>query len=135
MNKAIVLFLVTAFISINSYSQTYPNNEDGQYEDMLTPAYYLAPNGDAFRNEVNKFVHFARIGSFQHPLEDSIGQMPSFTINRGFGDGIGPGGTAQHHPAIDLHVGSGNTNVTMYAAMMVTSIQLGTHQNIGIIYH
>ena len=107
----IVLFIGT------TYSQTiYPNNEDGEFEDMLTPAYYLAGNGDPFRNEINKFVHFARLGSCQHPFENQAGEIPAYAINREFGDGLGPGGTAQHHPAIDLHVGNGNTLVNMYAA-------------------
>ncbi len=83
---------------------------------MLTPAYYPAPDGDTFRNEINKFVHFARLVPFQHPLEDSVGQIPSYIIKRAFGDGIGLNGTAQHHPAIDLHVENGNTLVNMYAA-------------------
>ena len=111
-----ILLILGLFISINSFSQTYPNNEIGQYEDMLTPEYYLTLNGYPFRNEVNMFVHFARLSSFHHPLEDSIGQMPQFTINRGFGDGIGAGGTSQHHPAIDLHIGNSDSLVNLYAA-------------------
>jgi len=116
MYKTIIIILGLTLISTKSFSQTYSNNEDGQYEDMLTPAYYLAPNGDNFRNGINMFVHFARTEPFQHPLEDSVGHLPLFTINRGFCDGIGPGGTAQHHPAIDLHLENGNTQVNMYAA-------------------
>jgi len=102
------------FLLFNSYSQ-YANNEDGQYEDMLTPEYYNTPNGGTFRREVNKFVHFARQLPFQHPLEDSLGQTPTYTINRSFGDGIGPGRTGSHHPAIDYYIGN-STKVNMYAA-------------------
>ena len=95
---------------------TYPDNEDGEFEDMLTPAYYYAPSGDAFRNEINLFVHFARLESFQHPLDDGTGTMPSNEIRRGFGDGLGPGGTTQHHPALDFHIGSAETSVNLYAS-------------------
>ncbi len=93
----------------------YENNESGLYQDFLTP-YYYSSNNESFRTEINKFIHFARLTEFQHPIEDSVAQMPSYSINRGFGDGIGPGGTAQHHPAIDLHIENGDTNVVMYAA-------------------
>jgi len=113
MKRAIVLFGLF-FLMFNIYGQ-YPNNEDGQCEDMLTPEYYDTPNGGAFRLEVNKFVHFVRQLPFQHPFEDSLGQIPTYTIGRGFGDGIGPGGTGSHHPAFDYYVGS-STEVNMYAA-------------------
>lgn len=93
-NIILTFFGIILFLNV-SYSQiTYPNNEDGRFEDMLTPAYYNAPNGDAFRNEINMFVHFARLMPFQHPLEDIKEEMPSYSIKRGFGDGIGPGGNA-----------------------------------------
>jgi murein DD-endopeptidase MepM/ murein hydrolase activator NlpD len=113
MKRAIILYGLF-FIVFNSYGQ-YPNNEDGQYEDMLTPEYYNTPNGGTFRLEVNKFVHFARQQPFQHPFEDSLGQIPTHTIGRSFGDGLGPGGTGSHHPAFDYYVGS-STQVNMYAA-------------------
>ena len=111
-----IIFGILLFIGKSHSQTTYPNNEDSQYEDMLTPKYYLTGNGEPFRNEINMFVHFARLDSFYHPLEDSTGQMPQYTIHRGFGDGIGLGGTSQHHPAIDLHVENAATNVEMYAA-------------------
>ena len=113
MKRAIILYGLF-FIVFNSYGQ-YPNNEDGQYEDMLTPEYYNTPNGGAFRLEVNKFVNFSRQLPFQHPFEDSLGQIPTHTIGRGFGDGIGPGGTGSHHPAFDYYF-NGSTQVNMYAA-------------------
>lgn len=113
MKRAIILFGLI-FLMFNSNGQ-FPNNEDGQYEDMLTPEYYNTPNGGAFRLEVNKFVHFARQLPFQHPFEDSLGHTPTYIINRSFGDGIGPGGTGSHHPAFDYYVSS-STQVNMYAA-------------------
>ena len=116
MKKIITLILVSILIASNTYTQTYPNNEDGDYEDMLTPEYYLTGNNEPFRNEINTFVHFARLDSFQHPFEDSAGQRPIYSMHRGFGDGIGLNGTSQHHPAIDLHIENGATNVFMYAA-------------------
>ena len=117
MKKTLILTLVISFFSGSLFAQTtYPNNEDGMYEDMLTPAYYLAENDDPFRNEINKFVHFARLGVFHHPFEDQTGQIPQYETHRAFGDGIGLGGTSQHHPAADYHVGNGDTNVNIYAA-------------------
>ncbi len=113
MRQLILLFVVMA-LSINSYAQ-YPNNEIGQYEDMLTPEYYNTANGGVFRIELNKFVHFARQLPFQHPFEDSLAQIPTYTINRSFGDGIGPGGTGSHHPAFDYYIAN-STQVNMYAA-------------------
>ncbi len=97
---------------------SYPDNEDGSFEDMLTPQYYKSSSGHPFRNEVNKFVHFARMEQFRHPLEDAAGQKPRFAIplHGQFGAGKGPGGTTQHHPAIDCHVASNATDVTLYAA-------------------
>lgn len=112
--KSAIILLGLIFLMFNSYAQ-YPNNEEGQYEDILTPEYYNTQNGGAFRLEVNKFVHFAREFPFQHPFEDSLGQIPTYTINRSFGDGIGPGGTGSHHPATDYYV-SNSTQVNMYAA-------------------
>jgi murein DD-endopeptidase MepM/ murein hydrolase activator NlpD len=113
MKRAFILSGLTLLMFI-SYGQ-YPNNEDGQYEDMLTPEYYNTPIGGSFRLEVNKFVHFARQQPFQHPFKDSLGQIPTYTTGRSFGEGLGPGGTGSHHPAFDYYVGS-STQVNMYAA-------------------
>jgi murein DD-endopeptidase MepM/ murein hydrolase activator NlpD len=116
MNRAIIIITGALLFSINSFSQTYQDNENGQYEDMLTPEYYNSSNGSAFREEVNRFVHFARQTAFQHPLEDASGQIPTYSINRGFGDGIGPGGQGSHHPAIDYYIENASTLVDLYAA-------------------
>ncbi len=113
MRKSTFLIGIVVLV-INVYAQ-YPNNEDGQFEDMLTPEYYDTPYEGEFRLELNKFVHFSRKIPFQHPLEGSSGQIPTNTINRSFGDGIGPGGTGSHHPAFDYFVGN-LTKVNMYAA-------------------
>jgi murein DD-endopeptidase MepM/ murein hydrolase activator NlpD len=109
-----MVLLGLVFLVFISYGQ-YPNNEEGQYEDMLTPEYYNTANGGAFRLEVNKFVHFARQLPFQHPFEDSLGQIPGYNVQRSFGDGIGPGGTGSHHPAFDYYLRR-STQVNMYAA-------------------
>ena len=118
--KNIIITLCGLFIFTSiSYSQTkYPNNEDGPFEDMLTPQYYLSASGDTFREKANEFAYFARIGPFHHPLEDLTGQIPQFSIPPmgEFGAGKGPTGTEQHHAAMDLHVENRKTNVTMYAA-------------------
>lgn len=118
----VLFILVGLMISISqAYAQTYPNNETGQYEDMLTPEYYNTPNGGTFRNEINKFVHFARLTPFQHPL----GQI-TYTNARGFGDGIGLNNASQHHNALDMHVGNNDSNVVLFASIEGT---VSTYRN------
>lgn len=116
MKHTIFLILIILLTSTNIWSQPYPNNEDGLYEDFLTPVYYNTPLEGDFRLETNKFVHFVRQIPFQSPLQDSLGQTPEFNIKRGFGAGIGPGGTGSHHPANDYHVENGDSLVDLYAA-------------------
>ncbi len=117
MKPTIVIIIGIILFIGKAYSQTsYPNNEDGEYEDMLAPEYYLSENDAPIRNEINTFIHFARLKSFHHPFKDSVGQVPQYVIRRKFGDGLGPDGTAQHHPAIDYHVGNRETFVNMYSA-------------------
>lgn len=119
MKESIITVIGIILLFSPAYSQsTYPNNEDGQYEDMLTPNYYLSDNDDPLRSEINMFVHFARLESFLHPLENPLGQKPQYTVPsyRIFGAALGPTGTSQHHPAIDLHIGNHETNVNLYAA-------------------
>jgi len=115
MKKAF-LFIGLLVLIIKSYGQ-YPNNEDGQYQDMLTPEYYNTSNGSVFKEEENKYVHFARLIPFKHPLEDNLEIIPSYVITRGFGEGIGTGGTVQHHAAIDMRVGNFEEDVIMYASI------------------
>lgn len=91
----------------------YELNENGTYPDFLTPNYYNT-NEIGLRNEINKFFHFARLENYQHPFEDSNGGIIPYSTHREFGDGIGMGGTSQHHPANDLHP-SNPTDVTLYA--------------------
>ena len=112
----IICFLV--LVSTLSSQTIFPDNKDGQFEDMLTPLFYLSSSGDPFRETVNKFVFYARTAPFLHPLQDSIGTIADYSIprNGAFGAGKGPTGTEQHHAATDLHVGNHQTNVTMYAA-------------------
>ncbi len=117
MKQTIVIIIVILLFISNTYSQTtYPDNEKGEYEDMLTPKYYLSENSALIRDEINMFIHFAQLESLHHPFEDSVGQIPQYNIHRKFGDGLGPDGTAQHHPAIDYHVGNRETFVNIYAA-------------------
>ena len=113
---SIVFYAVLILGKTLTAQTTYPNNEDGQYEDMLTPQYYHSANGEAFRHEINKFIHFSRLESFRHPLADSSWQIPNYDIHRDFGDNIGPNIAVQHHPAIDLHFDNRETNVNFYAA-------------------
>jgi murein DD-endopeptidase MepM/ murein hydrolase activator NlpD len=92
----------------------YEINEDGTYQDFLTPNYYDTNETD-LRNEINKFIHFAKLENYQHPFQDSNGNTASYSTNRAFGTGIGMSGTSQHHPALDLHP-SNSSDITIYAA-------------------
>jgi len=94
----------------------YEDNEDGDTQDFLTPAFYHAGSDDSFRHEVNRSVHFARKVAFRHPLEDDAQQVQGYSTGKLFGDGTGPAGTSEHHPAADLHIGSGETAVDLYAS-------------------
>jgi hypothetical protein len=116
MQRAVYILSAGLLFSIGSLAQGYPSNEEGQYEDFLTPQYYHSGESATFRNEVNEFVYFARQVPFQHPLQDSLGEIPVYTTFRGFGDGIGPGGNDSHHPAIDYYIENRATLVNLYAA-------------------
>lgn len=85
---------------------------------MLTPAYYQIDTDSSFMREVNQFIAYVQYEQFHHPLENDLGQIPDFTIPLigEFGAGKGPSGTAQHHPAVDLHVGNNETELNLYAA-------------------
>ena len=133
MNKGLFSLLVVLVLTLygcnvqrtaenaagNEIEQTelFPDNEDGEFQDMLTPGYYNSAPDSSFRNDVNRFVHYSREETFHHPLEDEMGEIPGFSVpfNGKFGAGKGPGGMGEHHPAIDLHVGYRETNVTLYA--------------------
>lgn len=93
---------------------SYEINENGLYQDFLTPNYYTIDKVD-LRFELNKFIYFARNVKYQHPFQDPNGDIASYSVNRDFGDGIGLGGTSQHHPALDLYP-TNSSNIIMYAA-------------------
>ncbi len=116
MIKSSKLFIFF-FISCASIF-AYLNNEDGMYEDMLQPAYYHVTNSNPFRTEINTFVHFARLISFNHPLQNPSGQMPEYStpLNGEFGAIKGFDPNKQHHAALDMHVGNNETAVNLYAA-------------------
>lgn len=115
MINNILIFIGAILFSINVFSQTILNNEDEQYEDMLTPQYYNTPDSGSFRLELNKFIHFARLIPFQHPFQTPSGEIPGYTIERSFGHGLGPGGTGSHHPAIDYYLNN-KDSVDLFAA-------------------
>ena len=117
MKNPILIFLVLICSSTSLPAQPdYPENEDGSYGDLLTPEYYDTPEGEPFREEVNKMVWFARQTPFHHPLADSLGNLPAYMIRRGFGDGTGFMKSTEHHPAYDFYIGNGVTDVSIYAA-------------------
>jgi hypothetical protein len=43
--------------------------------------------------------------------------MPTHTVTRYFGDGIGLNNTSQHHTAFDIHVSNNDTTVTLFASI------------------
>lgn len=114
MKMRLIILLGLMILYINGFAQ-YSNNEDGTYQDMLTPEYYNSTDSSDFRQELNAFVHYARALSYNHPFQDSLGHIAPYTIKRDFGDGIGRGGSGSHHPASDYYVGN-TTQVNMYAA-------------------
>ena len=111
----LVVFLSTFF----GLAQTdFPENEDGIFEDMLTPGYYLSEKNSDIRNEINEFIFFARQIPFHHPLADSCGNLPEnkTPVWGHVGAGKGPNRTQQHHAAIDIHVGNRETKVNLFAS-------------------
>ena len=112
----VALFLASGCSKNNAVDSS--DNEDDSYQDILTPGYYNSTKNDSFIIEVNSFLDKVRMLEFHHPLENNSGQIPSFSVpaNGEFGAGKGPTGTSEHHPATDLHIGNGETNVILYAA-------------------
>lgn len=106
------IYILGMLLISSSLLAQYPNNEEGLYQDILTPEYYHTPIGGVFREEVNKFVYFARLVPFQHPLENVSGEIPNYFVTRVFGYEID---TSQYHVAKDMRVG-GDTLVNMYAS-------------------
>jgi len=115
VSLAEAIFMMT-YIAENVFV-SYPNNEDGEFQDMLTPAYYLE-NNDPFRDEVNRFVYYARQEQFHHPLKNESSQIPDYSVSDigVFGAAKGPNQDLQYHPAVDMHVGNRETSVNLYAA-------------------
>jgi len=95
----------------------YPANESRQYQDMLTPLYYNSATGAPFRTEMDRFIYYSQTESFHHPLKNSLGQIPPFEVSsRGmFGADKGRPDPVQYHPAVDISVESGETNVNLFA--------------------
>ncbi|MFT6338405.1 MAG: hypothetical protein ACJATI_005178 [Halioglobus sp.] len=119
-NIKIAFFLFGLIVLVgHSYEQSYPNKEDYQYQDLLTLEYYDTPNGgDSFRDEVNKYVHFARQIPFLHPLANANGTFPAILVTREFGDIVGQAGNTEYHNAPDMKVvGSNDTTVTLFASI------------------
>lgn len=94
------------------------NDTRAPTDDMLTPAYYRSSGNAPFRAEVDTLIDISRKVVFHHPLRNGSGRPPRFNVPEmgRFGSGKGPGGDKQHHPAVDFHIGSGQTDVVMYAA-------------------
>jgi len=82
--------------------------------DMLTPAYY---SGE-LKKQADVFLAACHQVKMHHPLENKKGRTPDYIVpNFGkFGAGKGPTQTEQHHPATDLKVEGGETDVELYAA-------------------
>ncbi len=94
------------------------NQQDVYGLEMLTPRYYRVGAGDPFRQEVYRFVARVSEMALRHPLKRDDGHIPDYSVPTigELGAGKGPGGTAEHHTGIDLHVGGGETDVEIHAA-------------------
>lgn len=88
---------------------------DSEFEDMLTPAYYLTTSNTSFKNQLNQFITKAEQTLFSHPL-GAEEERPNFVVKSKFGDEKGAGSAIQYHPAVDMYVGNLVTNVYLYAA-------------------
>jgi murein DD-endopeptidase MepM/ murein hydrolase activator NlpD len=84
------------------------------FADMLTPAYY---SGE-LKKEADIFLAVCHAVKMHHPLENKKGRMPDYTVPffGTFGAGKGPTRTGQHHPATDLKIDGGETDVELFAA-------------------
>ncbi len=82
---------------------------------MYTPAYY---KDGPLKKEVDILVEACQQRPLSHPLEDPEGIIPSYRVPAmgDFGAGKGPTRKEQHHPATDMHIGSRETSVGIYAA-------------------
>ncbi len=122
----LILVSISACSTSNSASNTIDNpdigddvvnnnSEDNNYSDMLTPSYYNSDNNNSFRVETDNFLGQVRKEEFHHPLENILGQIPSFTVPV-HGEFGAPKGTFQHHTAVDLHIEDNETEVILYAS-------------------
>jgi murein DD-endopeptidase MepM/ murein hydrolase activator NlpD len=103
---------VNAFFRIQT---RYQENEEGEFQDMLTPAYYNADADDPFRHEMNRAIYYFQREPLHHPLQDGTNSLPQFTVQAVFGSTKGwpPN---QYHPAVDMRMGTGETAVELFAA-------------------
>ena len=120
-HRFIVLLFIPIMLGCSSSDdnglQNHVNEVPINGVDFLTPQYYDLEN-TSLRETINDFISVAQQEVFHHPLENSSGQIPDFSVpNQGrFGVPKGSGDSATHHPAVDLHVGNGQTSVALYAA-------------------
>jgi len=84
------------------------------FADMLTPGYYSVE----LKSEADVFLAACHQVQMHHPLETPKGKVPDYAVPffGTFGAGKGPSKTKQHHPATDLKVDGGETDVELYAA-------------------
>lgn len=84
------------------------------FADMLTPAYYTGELAD----QVDSFLAACHKVEMHHPLENEKGKAPDYTVPMfgKFGAGKGPTRKEQYHPATDLKVEGGETDVELFAA-------------------
>jgi murein DD-endopeptidase MepM/ murein hydrolase activator NlpD len=95
----------------------YTNSEDSEFQDLLTPLYYLAQDTDMFREDLNKFIFFARQVPFHHPFNNGSTNTINYSVptNGMFCSEKGKGQDIQYHPAVDIHFDDDQTNVTLFA--------------------
>lgn len=118
-----ISILLTISFVISCDKETTEINEEPEDKitlnsvDMLTPAYYKSETDISFVKEINNFVSFVQQEEiFHNPLENELGEKPGFLIPSFGAFGAEKGTAAQHHAAVDIHVGNDFTKVNLYAA-------------------
>ena len=117
--KRVALLLVLPLsLSVLGEAHLNQDEESGSCLDLLTPAYYEAGPGDAFRLQIDQFLACVREISFSHPFGSSDGntQVARTPDSGHFCSLKGRGRDVQYHPAIDLYPPDGAEGTSVFAA-------------------
>lgn len=132
--KLLLVLIFSSFIGCGEYSEipkvmvsdtsqdigSEPDENDNkiEYQDFLTPNYYLLDSNDNFVSEIDQFLKYVRKQKFNHPFENVKGDKPQISIpeNGEFKAERGGGTANQYHSALDMHLQGDQTSVSLYAA-------------------